>query len=201
MRKWPFLVTASDAAQGHRGMVPFQKAYLMICMSPISFGAISAHTIASAVSMIFAILAGNHGLVSISIRAFIVLLIMSVSSRSCEKKYRPYIPMQYHWQLWPLQPPFQHVCTSVVHYILWSPDPSYVAGFARNLWKTMVLPIVLYIFCSTILGGATQSLSFRQHALTGNYSPDRCFLYLFPSHVTWFLLASLVLFTWVSTAA
>ena len=44
------------------GMVPFQQAYLMICEL---FGPLNVpHTDVREVAMIFAILAGNHGMVS-----------------------------------------------------------------------------------------------------------------------------------------
>ncbi|TBU58845.1 TrkH-domain-containing protein [Dichomitus squalens] len=90
------------------GMVPFQKAYLMI------FG------------MMFAILAGNHGLVSVQVHGSII------------------------W-----------ICTKVVKD-----------------------------------GGTNDQVL---HFLLDH--PRRCFLYLFPSHVTWFLVVVLILLTAIEWAA
>jgi len=55
----------------------------------------------------------------------------------------------------------------------------------------------LYTFCWIILGGMCNSNSldiYQYPNLSESMLTSRCFLYLFPSHQTWFLVLVLVLF-------
>lgn len=56
--------TAHHADETYSGMVPFQKAYLLICECNCSSSNLEFPTDDFLVALIFVILCGNHGLVS-----------------------------------------------------------------------------------------------------------------------------------------